>query len=92
MNYYYRIGESFVHYIDDKYNIDLGEAYRLQKNFDTFLENLRKEPSHQISQKLSKGNNASLPNHAALLLGLSFYITGIKLSMMVWLTQRLKIR
>ncbi len=62
MNYYYRIGESFVHYIDDKYNIDLSEAYRLQKSFDTFLENLRKEPSHQISQKLSKGNNVSLPN------------------------------
>ena len=62
MNYYYRLGGTFIHYIDDKYNIDLSEAYRLQKSFDTFLESLRKEPSHQISQKLSKGNNVSLPN------------------------------
>ena len=62
MNYYYRIGESFVHYIDDKYNIDLSEAYHLQKSFDTFLESLRKEPSHQNYRKLPI-NRVTHPNN-----------------------------
>ena len=51
MYYYYRIGNTFYHYIDSELNISVSDAYRVQEQFNVLLDGLRNDSSYNNDLK-----------------------------------------